>query len=116
QLRDLVRQVTIEYGKYVRAGDRFESLRPGYDAVFRQLNAPRWELPVLSAQVTPDRRTLSLTTAPHREAVHYAVTLPGMGRPEKPLPGAGELPQYAAVDLDYDLCGVEAAWESASGN
>ncbi len=114
-LRDLARRVTIEYGRYVRAGDRFESLRPGYEVVQRQMLAPRNELAVLSAQVTPDRHTLVLATAAHPEAVHYALTLSGMGRPEKPDTKAGELRQHPAIDLDYDLSGVQAEWQPAGG-
>ncbi|HEY7158086.1 MAG TPA: ThuA domain-containing protein [Gemmataceae bacterium] len=108
ELRDLTHRISIEYGKYVYPGDRFESLLPSYEAVRRQLTAPRFELPVLAAQVTPDRRTLILTTAPQGEAVPYAVTLPGMGRPAKPA--AGELTQVPAIDLGYDLTGVAATW------
>jgi putative heme-binding domain-containing protein len=123
QLHDLARRTSIEYGKYVYPGDRFESQRPGYAVVQRQLAAPRFELPVLSAQVTPDRRTLLLTTAPHPEAVMYAVTLSGGCKPPevadsgglRPPLRSGELPQTATVDLGYDLTGVAATWRSASG-
>src|SRR5260370_22210380 len=47
QLKDLARNVSIEYGKYVRAGDRFELLRPGYAVVGHQLATPRCNLPAL---------------------------------------------------------------------
>ncbi len=113
-LRDLARQAFLEYGPHVRAGDRFESLRPGYAVVEQQLAAPRRRLPVLGASVTGDRRTLVLSTAAHPMAAHYALTLPGMGRPQKP--GKGELGQVAEVDLDYDLSGVEASWQAGEGN
>jgi putative heme-binding domain-containing protein len=113
QLRNLAGRTRIEYGRYVRAGDRFESLRPGYATVQQQLATPRYDLPVLSAAVTADRRTLVLTTAPQRDAVHLALTLPGLGRPEKPT--AGELPQHPAIDLDYDLSGVAAHWQADTG-
>jgi putative heme-binding domain-containing protein len=115
QLKGLAGGVTVEYGEHVRAGDRFESLRPGYAVVQQQLAAPRFDLPVLAAQVTGDRRTLVLTTAPHPTAVHYALTLPGLGRPAKPDAARGELAQHDAIDLDYDLCGVTAAWEPKAG-
>jgi putative heme-binding domain-containing protein len=108
-LQDLVKQVRIEYGKYVRPGDRFESLRPGYAVVKMQLNAPRYQLPVLGAQVTSDRRTLILSTGPHPEAVSFAITLPGLGRPGEPK-AAKELPQVPQIDLGYDLSGVAATW------
>jgi putative heme-binding domain-containing protein len=114
QLHDLGKQVTIEYGSYVGAGDRFELHRPGYDVVRRQLNTPRYDLPVRSIQVTGDRRTLVLSTQAHLEPVHYAVTLPSRGRPARTA--QGELPQHPAIDLDYDLSGVSATWQAASGN
>jgi putative heme-binding domain-containing protein len=107
-LRGLAQRTTIEYGNYVYPGDRFESKRPGYEAVQRQLAGPRFELPVLAAQISSDRRTLILQTPPHPQAVSCAVTLPGLGRPAAPL--AGELPQFPAVDLGYDLTGVTAQW------
>ncbi len=112
QLQNLARQVSIEYGKYVQPGDRFESQRPGYEVVRRQTITPRFELPVWTAQVTGDRRSLALTTAPHSEAVSYAVTLPGMGRPAKPAPG--DLSQHPAMDLGYNLTGVTASWHARS--
>ena len=68
-------------GGSCRAGDRFESLWPGYAIVQAQKAAPRFDVPVRSAQLTPDRRTLVLATDPLPAAVHYALTLPGMGRP-----------------------------------
>jgi putative heme-binding domain-containing protein len=114
-LQKLAAHTAIEYGAYVSPGDRFETLRPGYQAVQDQLAAPRQELPVLGAQVTPDRRTLILATAPHPEAVNYALTLPGLGRPPKAGISRSELPQVPETDLRYDLCGVEAAWQDAAG-
>ncbi len=91
------RQASIEWGRYVEAGDRFESVRPGYQVVQDQLAAPRFELPVLAVQMTADRRTLLLSTAPHPEAAGYALSLPGL-------------------DLRYDLHGVEARWEGVDGS
>lgn len=113
-LVDLTKQAKIEFGKYVRAGDRFESLRPGYAVVQMQMTAPRYEVPILSTSVTPDRRTLILNTAPHPEATHYALTLPGMGQPE--IPSARTLPQYPQIDLGYDLSGVQVDQLSKDGN
>jgi putative heme-binding domain-containing protein len=112
-LKNLGEKVTIDYGKYVRAGDPFESLRPGYAVVGLQQATPRYRLPVHAAQVTGDRRTLVLTTAVHPEAVSYALTLSGLGRPEKP--GKGELPQLPRIDLGYDLTGVTADWKAKEG-
>ena len=79
----------------VRPGDRFESLRPGYEVVRPAdgLAAVRAAGPL--AQVSADRRSLLLTTAPHPEASAYAITLPAPGRPDSARPGRGGLPQVA---------------------
>jgi putative heme-binding domain-containing protein len=108
RLKELAKGAAIEYGPYVSPGDRFETLRPPYEVVQRQLATPRHDLRVVSVQVTGDRRTLVLTTGPHAGAGPHALTLPGLGRPVKPA--AGELPQHPAIDLGYDLCGVMATW------
>jgi putative heme-binding domain-containing protein len=108
RLRGLASSASIEFGRYVAAGDRFEALRPGYQVVQDQMNTPRFDLPVHSVQVTGERRTLVLTTGRQEQAAGYAVTLPGFGRPEEPDGGA--LEQVAAVDLQYDLSGVQAEW------
>jgi len=115
QLRNLTGKVMIEQGKYVSAGDRFELHRPGYQAVQDQLRAPRFDLPVVGVQVTKDRRTLILQTAPQSEAAGYAVTLPGLGRPAAADDKKKELPQVPETDLRYDLCGVEASWRARTG-
>jgi putative heme-binding domain-containing protein len=115
RLTDLTRSISIEYGASVRPGDRFESLRPGYEVVARQLASPRFELPVLSAQISGDLRTLLLTTTPHPEASAYAITLPALSVPNPAKSRPRDLPQVAAVDLGYDLCGVVATWRPAAG-
>lgn len=109
-LRDVLKQTKLTGGRYVRAGDRFESMWPGYAVVQMQKAAPRYDVPVRSAQLTPDRRTLILATDPHPAAVHYALTLPGMGRPTTPAKGA--LRQLPEIDLDFDLTGCEATWKA----
>jgi putative heme-binding domain-containing protein len=110
ELKELVNRTSIEYGQAVSPGDRFESLRPGYETVGRQLAAPRFELPILSVQVSADRRTLLLATAPHLEASSYALKLAGSAKA-----GVKNL-QAADVDLGYDLTGVEAAWTPETGD
>jgi putative heme-binding domain-containing protein len=99
---------TIEFGRYVAAGDRFESLRPGYQVVHDQLMTPRFDLPVFGVRLVGGN-VLSLATAVHPEAATYVVTLDGLGRPPR-FPGGDELPQVAETDITYDLCGVEAVW------
>jgi len=108
----VTRQAKIEYGAAVRAGDRFESLRPGYAVVQQQIHTPRFPLEVLSSGLTPDRRTLVLTTRPTRHAAHYAVTLPGNREPKEHMDRAAQHPE---LDLELDLCGVAAEWQSQDG-
>jgi putative heme-binding domain-containing protein len=110
-LRDALKQTKITAGQAVRAGDRFESLWPGYAVVQAQKTSMRLDVPVRSAQLTPDRRTLVLATDPLPAAVHYAVTLPGMGRPKM----AKGLEQHPQIDLDFDLSGYAATWKPADG-
>src|SRR5204863_3143622 len=93
-LTNLSKRVTITRGKYVSAGDRFESLRPGYQAVQDQLVAPRYDVPVLSTLLTADRHALLLRTPPQFVAENYAITLPGFARSNAPT-----LPQQDTIDL-----------------
>ncbi|HYH68257.1 MAG TPA: ThuA domain-containing protein, partial [Urbifossiella sp.] len=111
-LRDVLKHTTLTAGRHVRAGDRFESMWPGYAVVQMQKAAPRFDVPVRSAQLTPDRRTLVLATDALPAAVHYALTLPGMGRPADGKQPKGVLRQLPAIDLDFDLTGCEATWVS----
>ena len=115
RLRDVLRRTTLAAGRYVRAGDRFESIWPGYAVVQMQKATPRFDVPVRSAQLTPDRRTLVLAADPHPAAVHYALTLPGMGRPPATAPPKGALRQVPEIDLDFDLTGCEATFTPAGG-
>jgi putative heme-binding domain-containing protein len=115
-LRDLLTKTKLTAGTAVRAGDRFESLWPGYAIVQAQKLAPRIPLAIHSAQLTPDRRTLLLATDPCVDAVSYALELPGMSRPAPETVAAPELPQHAAIDLDFDLTGCEATWTPADGS
>ncbi|HVK11919.1 MAG TPA: ThuA domain-containing protein, partial [Gemmataceae bacterium] len=108
-------KASIEHGRYVAAGDRFESLWPGYKAVQDQMRTPRFELAVHGVSVTPDRRTLILTTAAHPQPGGYALTLPGLGRPPK-SDGKRDLPQIPETDLRYDLTGVQATWKATKGD
>ncbi|MBX9580780.1 MAG: ThuA domain-containing protein [Gemmataceae bacterium] len=114
-LRDVLKGTKLTAGKYARAGDRFEAIWPGYAVVQMEKATPRYDVPVRSAQLTPDRRTLVLATDPLGAAVHYALTLPGMGRPATDAGPKGTLPQYPAIDLDFDLSGCEATWTPKDG-
>lgn len=112
-LKDVAKQAKLTAGRYVRAADRFESLWPGYAVVVNERAAPRFDIPIRSAQLTPDRRTLVLATDPLPAAVHYALTLPAPGRPDQPAKGT--LRQVPEIDLDFDLTGVETTWKSKDG-
>lgn len=79
-LRDVLAGAKLTAGKYVRAGDRFETFWPGYAVVGREKSTPRFPVPIRSAQLSADGRTLVLATDPITPAVHYALTLPGLGR------------------------------------
>jgi putative heme-binding domain-containing protein len=111
--RDVLARAKLTAGKYVRAGDRFESLTPGYIAVQHQKLTPRYDVPLRSVQLTPDGRTLVLATDPMLQAVGYALALPNEQPPESDKPAA--VPQHAAIDLGFDLTGCEATWTPADG-
>lgn len=112
-LRDAQRRIRLTAGRFLRAGERFESIWPGYAIVQVQRAAPRLHLGVHTAQLTRDRHTLILATDAHPAAVHYALTLPGMGRPLEVAQPNGSLRQVPEIDLDYDLTGCEAIWRAA---
>jgi putative heme-binding domain-containing protein len=110
RLRELSSGIDITYGKYVAAGDRFETLRPGYAAVAAQLAAPRYNLKVRGASITPDRRTLVLAVDPQAEAASYAITFPSANRTQSS--GKQGITQDPAIEVAYDLTGVQATWQS----
>jgi putative heme-binding domain-containing protein len=96
-------EMRIEFGEYVSTADRLEVLKPPYKAVNQQEATPRGKLRVVAARLTPDHRTLVLTTDPHPQSVRYALTLPG-------VKAADSKRSSATVDLAYDLNGAEATW------
>jgi putative heme-binding domain-containing protein len=100
QFTNLARQASLEMGRYVTAGNRFETFHPGYKAVERQLQAPRYKLPVLSAGIMSGGRTITLRSVPCADAVNYAITLPSA---------------MQDIDVLSDLTGVEAQWRDAEG-
>src|SRR5439155_20158118 len=65
-------------GRYVSAGDRFETIRPGYQVVYDQPAAALYAHETLSSQLSPDHGTLPLVTRPRTAAVNYAVTIPAV--------------------------------------
>jgi putative heme-binding domain-containing protein len=115
RLRDAFQQIKLTAGSHVRAGDRFESIWPGYAVVQTQKFARRYDIPVRSVQLTPDHRTLVLATDPLTTAMHYALTLPGIGRPALDQVPTIEIAQHPEIDLDFDLTGCEATWVPEGG-
>ncbi len=118
RLKNLTRQTSVTQGRHVFAGDRFETLRPGYQVVYDQLAAARFDVPVLSAGLTADERTIVLSTRPRVSAVNYALTLPGFAGPESGFAEKAadkSLPQHPSIDLLTDLSGVQASWSAADG-
>lgn len=96
--------VKIEAGRFVGAGDRFETMRPGYQSVRDQMATPRRWVDVLGVSLSADRRTLALRVPRQTEPVSYAITLP--------LPEAwkqkGGLAQHPQIDVLASLNGVAA--------
>lgn len=121
-VKGLAEKAVLESGKFVFPGDRFETIRPGYQVVYDQLSAPRHRHEILGARLSADRRTLTLLTKPRTAAVNYAVTLPSFVAADvrrriensstPPTPHVGG---YSETDLLSSLNGVDARWESADG-
>ncbi|MEZ5303617.1 MAG: c-type cytochrome [Verrucomicrobiales bacterium] len=89
--------------------DRLESIRPGYEVVRFQQDQPRFAIPVKSAALSDARRRLRVTTAPRTAAFAYAITL------DTPRADPG-IPQIDAIDLAFDLGGIEARWRGDDGS
>lgn len=109
-LRDLARRSAVTAGKFVMPGDRFEGMRPPYQVVKDQLAAPRFDIPVHSAGISPDRRTLILHTAPRTAALSYAVRIPNVS-----TPAAGGSRAYDDLELHLQNHGIEIEWSAADG-
>lgn len=110
QLTGLSSRIKIDRGPAVRAGDEFETFRPGYAVVQHQLISPRRRLEVTGLQVTPDRRTLILDTAPQGANEYYAISMPSYASETKDdrASTSGDIAQLPVIDLDYSLAGVQA--------
>lgn len=102
QVLEFPGQYSVAMGKYVTAGERFESFQPGYQVVKNQRTMPRFELPVTA--VTAGARSLRLRTDARSEAVNYALTLGGA------IAGDNQ-----ELDVLSDLTGVSVEWQAARG-
>ncbi|HEY1172510.1 MAG TPA: ThuA domain-containing protein [Verrucomicrobiae bacterium] len=114
-LKNLAKETKITQGKYVMPGDRFEAMWPGYQVIKDQKAVPRYNVPVLSANVTPDNRTLVLTTPPRTAAVNYAVELPNVSRSAELQLGSKTKAAYDQIEVLADMNGVQAEWKSTDG-
>ena len=114
-LSGLLERTTIDRGAHVRAGDRFETLSPPYAVVQAQKLLPRHRLPIASAALTADRRTVILGTSPIPGRTHLAVAIP---HEESKLAEsiAGTIPQHPWIDVDLSTTGVEARWIPAAAD
>ena len=108
ELRDLTKKITITRGKFVSAGDRFETLRPGYQVVQNELATPRFGLPILGAGLSSDAHTLIIRTPPQRAAVNYAISVAALRKSDSK--------QHPEIDVLANLNGIDAAWKDSSGS
>jgi putative heme-binding domain-containing protein len=97
-------KIRIEAGRHVNAGDRFETIRPGYQVVRDQMAAPRRWIDVQSLSISADLRTLILRVPRQTEAVRYAVTLPTPASWQ----AKGGIEQRPEIDVAITLNGIEA--------
>lgn len=115
QFKNLREAITVEYGDYVRAGDRFENLVPPYAVVHRQSTMPRRKLDVAGVSITNDLRTMIVNTSKLTERSHFAISLPKLS--SEVVPSSNKLlQQHAQIDVDGSNHGVQAYWKSATGN
>ncbi|MEX0642452.1 MAG: ThuA domain-containing protein, partial [Pirellulales bacterium] len=95
----------IDYGKFVRAADNLEVLKPPYQAVKEQEKRQPGKLRITAAKLTPGGRTVALRTDPHPVPGTYALAVNSQADIATGAPSE-------AVFLDYDLSGTQATWTS----
>ena len=103
-------KVTVTQGRYVQAGDRFEVMRPGYQAVKNQLAAPRFGVAVEKLALADADRTLVITTPARTAAANYGITIA-----TDVFKIGNSTPHMGEMDLLADLTGLEAEWQPANG-
>ncbi len=109
KLKSVSEQVKVQYGEFVRAGDRFEHLVPPYAVVQRQLLTPRFDLPVAGASLTADLRTMIINTAAMNANFHYAVTLP-----REQADNTAKADPLNQTEVDFAPHGLQASWMKTS--
>lgn len=92
---DALGPATVERGLYTRAGDRHETMWPGYEVIKLQQAAP--VLPVEVRKITRvDERTVDLEVPPQSAVEHFAI-------------------QLGSNELHAELTGVAASWKGDDG-
>lgn len=97
-------QAKVEAGEFVSAGDRFETVRPGYQVVRDQMSSPRRWVDALGVSLSSDCRTLSVRVPRQTAPVTYAITLPIPEKWQQP----GGIPQHPQIDVQATLNGLAA--------
>ncbi len=87
----------LEHGEFVRAGDRFESIWPGYEAIKHQLSQPVTAVTITGLSVATDGRSVLITVPAQTSSDHFALTL-------------------GSRDLDTSLTGIQAEWKGTDGS
>ncbi len=113
-VQGLIEKAHIEHSPWTAAGDRFESIRPGYAVVQMQMATRRFDLKILGIQLTPDRRTLVVSTDKHTDLNQYSLSLPWKSRADSKPQGRSQ-EQIGDLDLQYSLNGVTAELTAADG-
>jgi putative heme-binding domain-containing protein len=103
-------KVRVVQGRHASAGDRFETMRPGYQVVRNQLATPRFNVPVQKLELSPDRRTLVISTAERTTASTYAISVE-----TDAFRVAGAERYGGQIDVEADLSGLQAEWQSSDG-
>lgn len=95
----------IDYGKFVRAADSLEVLKPPYKTVKQQERQTRGKLRIAAAKLAAGGRTVVLRTDPHPIRGTYALAINSQAAVATGAPSEASF-------LDYDLSGVQAIWTS----
>ncbi len=80
--------ITVRAGEFIREGDRYETIQPGYKVVTAANEAPTHDVKILRTQLSEDRRSAILTTSPLPWRANYVVSLPEIGELSLQLTGA----------------------------
>ena len=116
---ELSKQIRVEGGEYVRAGDRFENLIPPYAVVQSQLLTRRKQLQITSIGLSPDLRTLTVGFRQTAEPYYVAATIPSVESLNDDRHGIGSektrIAQQPEIDVDCGPFGVAAEWIGFDG-